>query len=129
MLRPIVMEELGKELTRNNFADIIADYENEHGEIEGMYREPRGSIYHPHSGEVIPLGTLNVEDYERPAWLFHKVVYIEKEGLRRGAQGRPLGRASRRHGDVLEGHHHPRREGPRRPTRRARRAGDRVLRS
>lgn len=46
-----------------------------------MYREPRGSIYHPHSGEVISLGTLNVEAYERPEWLFHKVVYIEKEGF------------------------------------------------
>ena len=46
-----------------------------------MYREPRGSIYHPHRDETITLGTLMVEDYERPVWLYNKVVYIEKEGF------------------------------------------------
>jgi hypothetical protein len=46
-----------------------------------MYREPRGSIYHPHKAETITLGDLMVETYERPAWLFNKVVYIEKEGF------------------------------------------------
>ena len=45
-----------------------------------MYREPRGSITHPHRNETITLGTLMVEDYERPAWTFNKLVYIEKEG-------------------------------------------------
>jgi hypothetical protein len=45
-----------------------------------MYREPRGSITHPHSGETITLGTLMVETYERPAWSFNKLLYIEKEG-------------------------------------------------
>ena len=42
---------------------------------------PSGSIYHPHIGETITLGTLMVENYERPAWAFNKVVYIEKEGF------------------------------------------------
>ena len=46
-----------------------------------MYREPRGSIYHPHRGETITLGTLMVEDYKRPVWTFNKLVYIEKEGF------------------------------------------------
>jgi hypothetical protein len=46
-----------------------------------MYREPRGSIYHPHRKETIPLGTLTVENYERPLWTFNKLVYIEKEGF------------------------------------------------
>jgi hypothetical protein len=46
-----------------------------------MYREPRGSIYHPHREETITLGTLMVEDYERPPWTFNKLVYIEKEGF------------------------------------------------
>jgi hypothetical protein len=45
-----------------------------------MYREPRGSIYHPHRKETISLGTLMVEEYERPPWAFNKMVYIEKEG-------------------------------------------------
>jgi hypothetical protein len=80
-LRPIVMDETGEELKIANFKNIITDYESEHGEISGMYREPRGSIYHPHRDETITLGTLMVEDYERPEWLFNKVVYIEKEGF------------------------------------------------
>ena len=79
-LRPIVMDETGKELTITNFTGIITDYENEHGEIALMYREPRGSITHPHRDETITLGTLMVEEYERPAWTFNKLLYIEKEG-------------------------------------------------
>jgi hypothetical protein len=80
-LRPIVLEETGQPLLISNFKGILTDYENEHGEIEGMYREPRGSIYHPHRDETIPLGTLTVEAYERPQWTFNKLVYIEKEGF------------------------------------------------
>jgi hypothetical protein len=80
-LRPIVRNQLDAELTRNNFSRIITDYEAEHGEIPGMYREPRGSIYHPHQAETITLGDLMVETYERPAWLYNKIVYIEKEGF------------------------------------------------
>jgi hypothetical protein len=80
-LRPIVMGELEAELKIGNFKQILTDYESENGEIAGMYREPRGSIYHPHLGETITLGTLMVEDYARPPWTFNKVVYIEKEGF------------------------------------------------
>jgi hypothetical protein len=80
-LRPIVMEETGKELKIDNFKKIITDYENEVGhDIPLMYHEPRGSITHPHRNETITLGTLMVEEYERPAWTCNKLVYIEKEG-------------------------------------------------
>jgi hypothetical protein len=82
-LRPIVRNELGEDLTTTNFAAIITDYEAENGEIPGMYREPRGSIYHPHRGETITLGTLMVENYERPAWTYSNLLYIEKEGFPR----------------------------------------------
>ena len=74
------MDETGKELKIGNFTGIIDDYENENGEIPLMYREPRGSITHPHREETITLGTLMVEEYERPVWNFNKLVYIEKEG-------------------------------------------------
>src|SRR5262249_31828308 len=80
-LRPIVQNELGENLTTNNFSRIITDYEAEECEIPGMYREPRGSIYHPHMGQTITLGDLMVETYERPAWRYNKIVYIEKEGF------------------------------------------------
>jgi len=79
-LRPIVMEELKEELQLGNFTSIKDDYEADNGEINGMYYEPRGSITHPHRDETITLGTLMVEDYERPAWTFNKLLYIEKEG-------------------------------------------------
>jgi hypothetical protein len=79
-LRPIVMRDLEEELKIANFTAIITDYETDHGEIEGMYREPRGSITHPHRNETITLGTLMVEEYERPPWCYNKIVYIEKEG-------------------------------------------------
>jgi hypothetical protein len=79
-LRPIVMDELGEELKISNFTSIITEYEDEHGDIPGMYREPRGSITHPHRDETITLGTLAVEEYERPEWNFNKLVYVEKEG-------------------------------------------------
>jgi hypothetical protein len=79
-LRPIVMDETGEELKIGNFTSILDAYEAEHGEIPLMYREPRGSITHPHRAETITLGTLMVEEYERPAWNFHQLLYIEKEG-------------------------------------------------
>jgi hypothetical protein len=79
-LRPIVMETTNAELRIDNFTNILTDYEAEHGEIPLMYREPRGSITHPHRDETITLGTLMVEEYERPAWTFNKLLYIEKEG-------------------------------------------------
>jgi hypothetical protein len=68
-LRPLVRNEIGSDLTTTNFAAIITDYESENGEIPGMYREPRGTLYHPHREETVTLGTLMVEDYERPPWL------------------------------------------------------------
>jgi hypothetical protein len=81
-LRPIVLEETGKELSEGNFNRIITDYEDEHGEIPGMYREPRGSISHPHNDEDIPLGTLTVEEYQRPPWTYNKLLSCEKEGFK-----------------------------------------------
>jgi hypothetical protein len=80
-LRPIVRNENDAELKIGNFKAVITDYQAEHGPIEGMFQEPRGSIYHPHRGKTITLGTLMVEEYERPVWTFNKLVYVEKEGF------------------------------------------------
>jgi hypothetical protein len=81
VLRPIVENETGDELKIGHFKAIITEYEGEHGEIPKMYREPRGSLYHPHRGETISIGTLMVETYERPVWTYNKVIYTEKEGF------------------------------------------------
>ena len=46
----------------------------------GMQREPRGTLYHPHLRQEIPLSTETVAKYGRPFWTFNKMVYIEKAG-------------------------------------------------
>jgi hypothetical protein len=81
VVRPLVRETIGADLQWGNFETIIGDYELERGEIAGMYRDPRGTLYHPHRQDSIPLGTLQVERYQRPEWTFNKIVFIEKEGF------------------------------------------------
>lgn len=80
-IRPHAIEAMGVEPKYSWFTSVITEYEAEHGDIPGMYRDPRGVICHPHTGEEIPLGTLNVESYRRPGWTFNKILYCEKEGF------------------------------------------------
>lgn len=81
VVRPYVQRELGVGLETSYFNDIITEYEDEHGEIDGMTREPRGSLTHPHGGLPIPMGTLSVDAYDRPIYQYNKIIYIEKEGF------------------------------------------------
>jgi hypothetical protein len=81
-IRPFFLKVFDKEPSYDTFADVIGEYEAERGQdLPGIYRDTRGLLYHPHTGEVIPLGTLAVEKYKRPAWTFNKVLYCEKEGF------------------------------------------------
>jgi hypothetical protein len=80
-LRPIVMNRLGLKLQDNYFNQLVTEYEAERGEEQKAYRDPRGTLYLPHTGDTIPLGTLQVEDFSRPEWQFNKLIYIEKEGF------------------------------------------------
>jgi hypothetical protein len=80
-IRPLIIAELGKEPEYSNFERIVAHYENDHGLIPGLTRDPRGSLYIPHEGLTIPLGTTAVAQFRRPAWTFNKILYIEKEGF------------------------------------------------
>jgi hypothetical protein len=81
-LRPIVEKAIGEQLNWRYFdQQIVNDYEAEYGEERFAYRDPRGTFYVPHSGESIPLGTLQVEQFRRPEWHFNKVLFIEKEGF------------------------------------------------
>lgn len=82
VIRPFINTELHKELEYGYFCEVIANYERENGEdIPNMYRDDRGTIYHPHLDEKIALGTRMVESYKPPEWTFNKVLYIEKEGF------------------------------------------------
>lgn len=80
-VRPLLIDETGKEPDYDNFCKILTDYENIYGDIPGMYRDSRGTLYHPHTGERLAIGTLSVERYQYPEWTFNKILYIEKEGL------------------------------------------------
>ena len=74
-------ELTGKRLTKANFAGIITDYEDEHGDIEGMVRDARG-IFMSRSGSFA-LGTAEAAAYNRPVWEYHKLLYCEKEDILR----------------------------------------------
>jgi hypothetical protein len=80
-VRELIARDGGPEVKWEYFTAVITGYEEEHGDIRGMYRDPRGTLYHPHTGEEIPLGTQEVDRYRRPAWTFNKILYCEKEGL------------------------------------------------
>lgn len=82
VMRPYILAETGRELEYGYFCkDLLTDYEAENGDIELMYRDNRGTLYHPHLKQFLPVGTISVEHYSRPKWTFNKVLYIEKEGF------------------------------------------------
>jgi hypothetical protein len=70
-----------RELQWGTFQQYVTDYELENGAIPLMTRDNRGAIYHPHDGTEIPLGTLSVDHYTRPEWIFNKMLFVEKEGF------------------------------------------------
>lgn len=50
-VRPYVMSETGKEPDYTYFCrDLIGSHEAQYGDIPLMYRDERGTLYHPHSG-------------------------------------------------------------------------------
>jgi hypothetical protein len=59
---------------------LLPRYQREVGPIPGLYYEPRGILYEPHTGQAIPLGTQSVRDYVFPSWLYDKIFYVEKKG-------------------------------------------------
>lgn len=81
-VRPRIAEYTDKELKYDNFRNtLVIEYQRAHGEIPGLYFEPRGTMYEPHTGNTVLLGTREVEDYEFPAYLYNKLAYVEKTGM------------------------------------------------
>ena len=83
--RPLVYKhrnwEDGKELQYSYFSQtILTEYQERHGLIPGLWRDPRGSLHEPHTGRSIGLGTIEVANYEFPEYTFDKILYVEKEG-------------------------------------------------
>ena len=81
-VRPRVIDVPGNEPDYGYFSRVVGEYEADNGrDLPGMYRDDRGVLYHPHTGETIPLGMRAVEEYRRPEWTFNKILYCEKEGF------------------------------------------------
>jgi DNA topoisomerase VI subunit B len=80
--RPLMQQLTDKPISDVYFTQrLIAEYERDIRKLPGIYFEPRGTLYEPHAGRTVPLGTREVEDYTIPSWTYDKVLYIEKAGL------------------------------------------------
>jgi hypothetical protein len=80
-VRKLIQERTLKALTSGYFESILRDWEEENGPLPGIYCDPRGYFVEPHTGNVVPLGTRQVESYVVPPWLFDKILYVEKKGF------------------------------------------------
>jgi DNA topoisomerase VI subunit A len=83
--RPLVYAhaewEDGKRLEYGYFSQtLLTEYQEQRGAIAGLWRDPRGSLHEPHTGESVALGTREVASYEFPEYTFDKILYVEKEG-------------------------------------------------
>jgi len=73
--------EEGKELDYRYFSQqLLTEYQEWHGSIAGLWRDPRGHLHEPHTDESVALGTREVAAYEFPPYTFDKILYVEKEG-------------------------------------------------
>jgi Histidine kinase-, DNA gyrase B-, and HSP90-like ATPase/Topoisomerase 6 subunit A/Spo11, Toprim domain len=81
-VRKLIQQYTDKELDYSYFSqDLLTEYQRHHGRLRGLYYDPRGVLYEPHTGNAIPLGTREVESYTFPAWLYDKILYMEKKGV------------------------------------------------
>jgi hypothetical protein len=80
--RPLVQRHTDEVLSDTYFTQtLMPAYEREDGELPGVYYEARGTLYEPHTGQKVELGTREVAGYQFPDWTFDKILFIEKQGL------------------------------------------------
>jgi GNAT superfamily N-acetyltransferase len=73
--------EVGKQLNYSYFSQgLLTEYQEQNGLIPGLWRDARGHLHEPHTGESVALGTREVAAYEFPEYVFDKILYVEKEG-------------------------------------------------
>jgi hypothetical protein len=81
-VRPLIQRYTSRELRSDYFEQaLLPAYQRHKGAIPGLYYEPRGTLYEPHTSKEVPLGTREVEAYRFPVWLYDKILFIEKMGL------------------------------------------------
>src|SRR5215207_1581119 len=59
---------------------LLTEYQEENGLIAGLWRDARGHLHEPHTGNSVALGTREIANYEFPEYTFDKILYVEKEG-------------------------------------------------
>ena len=76
-IRPLIQKyDIEGELEYGYFSQtLLTEYQRSHGKIRELYYDPRGMMREPHSDRMIMLGTLEVEGYEFPSWLYNKILY------------------------------------------------------
>lgn len=84
-VRPLCYRHFGwaesAELKYNYFSqNLLTEYQEISGKLDGLWRDARGHLHEPHTGKVLNLGTLEVAAYELPRFTFDKILYVEKEG-------------------------------------------------
>src|SRR5215211_6494591 len=73
--------EIGKVLDYTYFSQgLLTEYQEVRGLIAGLWRDPRGHLHEPHTGNSVALGTREIAAYEFPEYTFDKILYVEKEG-------------------------------------------------
>jgi hypothetical protein len=80
-VRKLIQTHTSIALTYTYFENLLQDWEANHGPVRGKYCDPRGYFVEPHTGNVIPLGTREVENYTIPPWRYDKILYVEKKGF------------------------------------------------
>jgi hypothetical protein len=87
-VRPRVQKFTDRELESSYFEQkLLTAYQREHCPIRlpdgkpAIYYEARGTLYEPHTGTEVPLGTREVEAYDFPPHLYDKILFVEKQGL------------------------------------------------
>src|SRR5215218_509326 len=84
--------EIGKVLDYTYFSQgLLTEYQEQRGLIAGLWRDARGHLHEPHTGNSVALGTREIAAYEFPEYTFDKILYVEKEGELPKLQAAKLG--------------------------------------
>jgi DNA topoisomerase VI subunit A len=59
---------------------LLPEFQEMDGSIAGLWRDARGHLHEPHTGNSVALGTREIAAYEFPEYTFDKILYVEKEG-------------------------------------------------
>jgi hypothetical protein len=70
---------------------LLTEYQEQRGLIAGLWRDSRGNLQEPHTGNSLALGTREIAAYQFPEYTFDKILYVEKEGELPKLQAAKLG--------------------------------------